>query len=146
MAKKSVFCIATSRAQADQIVDQLKAADFSNDNVPYVPKSHLKIAQGDIKEGDFVMALGYPGRTNRHRLPSEVEFTFGWDYPAFVKLQGELDFEALGRAVRMRHVPELHFHYDESVVRGAHLSALIERAVAEDSQHPVAAEPEDTKE
>ena len=34
--------------------------------------------------------------------------------------------------------------YDESVVRGAHLSALIERAVAEDSQHP--STPEDAKE
>jgi ribosome-binding factor A len=31
-------------------------------------------------------------------------------------------------------------------VRGAHLSALIERAVAEDNQHSVAAQAEDTKE
>ena len=30
MSKKSVFCIATSRQQAEQIVDQLKNADFSN--------------------------------------------------------------------------------------------------------------------
>lgn len=30
MSNKSVFCIATSRSQADQIVDQLKAAQFSN--------------------------------------------------------------------------------------------------------------------
>lgn len=30
---KSVFCIATSRQQADQIVDQLKAADFSNNDI-----------------------------------------------------------------------------------------------------------------
>jgi hypothetical protein len=33
MSKKSVFCIATSRAQADQIVDQLKAGDFSNNDI-----------------------------------------------------------------------------------------------------------------
>ncbi|CDG80989.1 S46 family peptidase [Janthinobacterium agaricidamnosum] len=66
-----------------------KAADYSKDNVPYVPKHVLKLAKEGVKEGDFVMALGYPGRTNRHRLPSEVAFTFGWNYPAFVKASGE---------------------------------------------------------
>ncbi|RYF05266.1 MAG: S46 family peptidase, partial [Oxalobacteraceae bacterium] len=66
-----------------------KAADFSKDNVPYQPKHVLKIAREGVKEGDFIMALGYPGRTNRHRLPSEVAFTFDWNYPAFVKASGE---------------------------------------------------------
>ncbi len=33
MSKKSVFCIATSRSQADRIVDQLKAANFSNNDI-----------------------------------------------------------------------------------------------------------------
>jgi hypothetical protein len=66
-----------------------KAADFSKDNVPYAPKHFLKIAREGVKEGDFIMALGYPGRTNRHRLPSEVAFTFDWNYPAFIKTSGE---------------------------------------------------------
>ena len=33
MSKKSIFCIATSRRQADQIVDQLKSANFSNNDI-----------------------------------------------------------------------------------------------------------------
>ncbi len=33
MSKKSVFCIATSREQADRIVDQLKNASFSNNDI-----------------------------------------------------------------------------------------------------------------
>ena len=33
MSKKSVFSIATSRSQADQIIDRLKAADFSNNDI-----------------------------------------------------------------------------------------------------------------
>ena len=33
MSKKSVFCIATSRDQADRIVDQLKTANFSNNDI-----------------------------------------------------------------------------------------------------------------
>ncbi|MCJ8170723.1 30S ribosome-binding factor RbfA [Atopomonas sediminilitoris] len=41
----------------------------------------------------------------------------------------------LGRVMKLRHVPQLNFRYDESIARGAHLSALIERAVSEDRQH-----------
>ena len=33
MSKKSVFCITTSREQADRIVDQLKTANFSNNDI-----------------------------------------------------------------------------------------------------------------
>ena len=33
MSKKSVFCIATSRNQAELIVEQLKAANFSNNDI-----------------------------------------------------------------------------------------------------------------
>ncbi len=33
MSKKSVFCITTSRAQADSIVDELKLANFSNNDI-----------------------------------------------------------------------------------------------------------------
>lgn len=33
MSKKSVFCITTSRGQADRIVEQLKLANFSNNDI-----------------------------------------------------------------------------------------------------------------
>ncbi len=33
MSNKSVFCIATSRPQADRIVDQLRSANFSNNDI-----------------------------------------------------------------------------------------------------------------
>jgi ribosome-binding factor A len=36
----------------------------------------------------------------------------------------------------IRTVPKLNFHYDESVERGAHLSHLIDQAVAEDRLRP----------
>ena len=51
----------------------------------------------------------------------------------------------LGKEMKLRSVPQLHFHFDESVSRGVHLSALIERAVAEDRLHQGSNEP-DTKE
>ena len=43
---------------------------------------------------------------------------------ALKELSPELRFQ-LGRAVRMRHVPELHFHYDDSVDKGERIDALL---------------------
>lgn len=38
----------------------------------------------------------------------------------------------LGKGMKLRTIPTLHFVYDASVRRGTDLSALIERAIAED--------------
>jgi len=38
----------------------------------------------------------------------------------------------LGRQLSLRSIPKLRFVYDESIVRGAKLSALIDKAVKED--------------
>ena len=61
-----------------------KPADFHKDNKPYQSKSYLKLASSPLKENDFVMVTGYPGRTNRYRLPSEVDFTFNWQQPTVI--------------------------------------------------------------
>ena len=49
-------------------------------------------------------------------------------------LQGAAGFlrMQLGKAMQLRTIPQLRFHYDASIRRGVELSALIERAVAED--------------
>ena len=41
----------------------------------------------------------------------------------------------LGKAMKVRTIPQLHFLYDASIRRGVELSSLIERAVAEDRKH-----------
>ncbi|MCB2383103.1 S46 family peptidase [Shewanella sp. SR1] len=58
-----------------------KPADFSSDNVPYEPKSFLKVSAKGVSDGDFVMVAGYPGRTNRYRTANEVQNQFEWAYP-----------------------------------------------------------------
>jgi ribosome-binding factor A len=35
----------------------------------------------------------------------------------------------LGKRIRLHNTPELHFHYDESIDRGIHLSRLIDEAL-----------------
>lgn len=48
-------------------------ADYSEDNVPYTPKQSLKISLKGVKEGDFSMIMGYPGRTQRFQSASMLE-------------------------------------------------------------------------
>jgi ribosome-binding factor A len=51
------------------------------------------------------------------------------------KLAGFLR-SSLSRRALLRSVPQLHFVHDESIVRGEHLSHLIDQAVAGQSDHP----------
>jgi len=60
-------------------------ADPSPDNVPFRPEHWLRIGTEGVAEGDFVMVVGYPGRTNRYRLASEVEDAINWTYPQRVE-------------------------------------------------------------
>jgi hypothetical protein len=48
--------------------------DYSTDNVPYKPKSIMKISIDGFKEGDFSFVMGYPGRTYRNYTLSEFQF------------------------------------------------------------------------
>lgn len=44
-------------------------AAYSKDNVPYKPKKFFPISISGVKENDFTMVMGYPGRTQEY-LPS----------------------------------------------------------------------------
>ncbi len=57
------------------------SASFAKENVPYRPKSWLKIAPNGVKEGDFVMLAGFPGTTNRWRSAEETKSVFDVTYP-----------------------------------------------------------------
>lgn len=62
-----------------------KPADYNEVNVPFQPKSYLKVSDQGLDDGDFVMIAGYPGRTNRYRLAEEVDDAIGWQYPTLIR-------------------------------------------------------------
>lgn len=43
----------------------------------------------------------------------------------------------LGQEIKLRITPELHFHYDNSVVEGNRLSKIIDDAVSQESNNPL---------
>jgi hypothetical protein len=63
-----------------------KPADYSPDNVPYVPAHHLKLAQKGLEENDLVFVAGYPGRTHSLKSRAEVEDFVTFRYPRTQKL------------------------------------------------------------
>ncbi|MGK4566970.1 S46 family peptidase [Flavobacterium sp. 3HN19-14] len=46
-----------------------RPANYSKDNVPYVPKTFLPVSLDGVKDDDFTMVFGYPGRTTEY-LPA----------------------------------------------------------------------------
>jgi len=63
-----------------------RPADYSPDNVPYVPPAHLQVSTGDLAEGDYAMLAGYPGTTFRHRMASEFAQQVEWHLPSRIAL------------------------------------------------------------
>ncbi len=50
-----------------------RPAAYSKDNVPYVPKHFFPVSLGGIKENDFTLVFGYPGRTTEYLPAVAVE-------------------------------------------------------------------------
>lgn len=63
-------------------------ATYSPDNVPYQPKRFIQVAPRGANEGDFVMLLGYPGRTARHKTASFLSYEAEVRLPYLVDLYG----------------------------------------------------------
>lgn len=65
------------------------AKPFAKENVPYRPKSWLKLAAKGVGEGDFVMLAGFPGATDRFRTAAETKHFYGDFYPLQQRLLAE---------------------------------------------------------
>ena len=60
-------------------------AEYSENNVPLKPKHYLPVNIGGVKENDYAMILGYPGRTNRWMPAGGIEQNVKFAYPAWVE-------------------------------------------------------------
>lgn len=74
-------------------------AEFSEENVPYRPKTYLKVAPEGISEDDFSMIIGFPGKTNRYlssyALAYYMDFTYREHVRLYRKMLEVLDAESL---------------------------------------------------
>ncbi len=64
-----------------------KPAEFSENNVPYKPKKALSISLDGMKEGDFTMVFGFPGRTTQYLHSAAVEQIVKVNDPAKIAIR-----------------------------------------------------------
>jgi hypothetical protein len=71
-----------------------RPADYSPDNVPYKPVKYLPLCLDGVKEGDFTMVIGYPGRTDEYLTSQGLNLVANKSLPAKVEMRN-LRLEAL---------------------------------------------------
>jgi hypothetical protein len=74
-----------------------KPAEYSETNVPYRPTSYLRVAREGLKDGDFALIMGYPGKTSRYLTSYGLAYLQDFDYPERVRLYTRT-LDAIGRA------------------------------------------------
>ncbi len=67
------------------------SAPYSADNVPYQPKTHLKVDPTGVGPGEFVMIAGYPGSTYRYRTARQLRFAEQVSYPYSITLSEDIN-------------------------------------------------------
>jgi len=97
-------------AQLRRDLGQIVHAAVREHGLPSVSVSDVEVTRDMAHAKVFVTAL----------LPDQSKAAI----KALKELAPELRHQ-LAHAVRQRHVPELHFHYDDSVDRGERIDALL---------------------
>lgn len=64
-----------------------QSAKYNVQNVPYKPKKFLPISLKGVKNGDFAMVYGFPGRTDRYLTSYGVDLATEKVSPTIVKLR-----------------------------------------------------------
>lgn len=64
-----------------------KPARYSKSNVPYKPKKHFSISSKGVKEGDFTLVYGFPGRTQEYLMSKAVSYISDVSNPLKIKLR-----------------------------------------------------------
>ncbi len=60
-------------------------AEYSDKNVPFKPDTYLTVSTEGVQADDFVMVVGYPGRTARTNTAAQVKHDVDWYYPTLIK-------------------------------------------------------------
>lgn len=88
------------------------SAEYAKENVPYRPKRYIQVEPEGVDEGDFVMLIGYPGRTARHKTASFLRYEQDVRLPYVVDLyQWQIEqMEQAGkqdRAIALKHLSRM---------------------------------------
>ena len=110
MAQKSFYRSDRVSAQLRRELGQIVHMAVREHGLPSVSVSDVEVTRDLAHAKVFVTAL------QQERASEAVK--------ALKALSPEMRYQ-LGRAMKLRHVPELHFHYDDSVDKGERIDLLL---------------------
>lgn len=67
-----------------------KPADYNAANKAFAPYHHFPISLKGVKEGDFAMTMGYPGRTTRYTYSEGIRYLSGKERPMRVQVRRDI--------------------------------------------------------
>lgn len=85
-----------------------KPAEYSPDNVPFMPKKFFPISLKGTKPGDFTMVFGYPGSTYEYVPSFHLQMLTGDIYPALIDVRTK-KLEIMQNAIEKS--PEVRIQY-----------------------------------
>ncbi|MNK57846.1 Peptidase S46 [compost metagenome] len=85
-----------------------KPAEYSKDNIPYVPKHFLPISVKDKKEDDFTFVFGFPGRTTEYLPAVAVEKIMTEIDPAMISVR-DVTLKTLDEKMRVDNATRIKY-------------------------------------
>ena len=85
-----------------------KPAEYSKDNVPFLPKHYLPISIKDKKENDFTFVFGFPGRTTEYLPAIAVEKIMNETDPAMIAVR-DVALKTLDEKMRVDQATKIKY-------------------------------------
>ena len=111
-------------------------AEYSANNVPYKPKRFIQVNPNGANEDDYVMLIGYPGRTSRHKTADFLRYEQDVRLPYIVDLynwQMDVMLEASkqNRAVALKHTSRIKALANTEKRSRGQLKGLVRKKIVE---------------
>lgn len=95
-----------------------RPAEYSAENVPYRPRYVLPVSLSGIREGDFSLTFGFPGRTNLYLPAAGVEMQVNVLNPIRVGIRDQI-LDIMGEAMRADQEVKLQYTSKQAGVSNA---------------------------
>ena len=99
--------------------DKNEPAEYKENNQPYEAPRHLEVSLNGVKEGDFTMVFGFPGRTEQHLLSTQVEYVVERANPMRLAMR-EASLDIIDRAMRSSDKIRIQYAAKQSGISNAY--------------------------
>ena len=94
-------------------------AKYSEANQPYAPQVHLAVSVDGVKENDFTMVFGFPGRTERYLPLAAVDYIINESNPMRIRFR-ETSLSIIDAAMRSSEALHIKYAAKQSSIANAY--------------------------